>query len=253
LARDRDHGFEVFDFPDLGSVVGAAGCEVLNVGGQEHAGYVLGMGFEMCYRHKLGFFAVLEEVPDIDASLGDVSKTPLENRDGTYRVCSSAKSRSVTSNSNAWYWDIFLRNELVRAVVLSKIPNANTAATVTADNFALIWVDHHIIDWASMRIAALYRTTPRLPDLDRAILRACNHPFPLAMERNSSYVSSVAFETKERIGIRRFDIVELDGMMTRSCKETFVGGYAEAIDLWVGMLDCAGTDSWECFPKTGED
>ncbi len=32
LAWYRDHGFEVLDFPDLGCVVGGAGCEVLDVG-----------------------------------------------------------------------------------------------------------------------------------------------------------------------------------------------------------------------------
>lgn len=41
LTRNRVHGFEVLDFPDLGSVVGGAGCEMLDIGGKEDAGYVV--------------------------------------------------------------------------------------------------------------------------------------------------------------------------------------------------------------------
>jgi hypothetical protein len=51
LARDGDHGVQIFDLPDLGSVVRAARCQVFDVGRQEHAGYVLGVCFEVGYRH----------------------------------------------------------------------------------------------------------------------------------------------------------------------------------------------------------
>jgi len=65
----RDAVFEIFDFPDFGGAVGAAGCEVLDVGGEEDAGYVGVVGFEVGYWDELGFFAELEEVPDVDVAL----------------------------------------------------------------------------------------------------------------------------------------------------------------------------------------
>ena len=66
-------GIEVFDFPDLGGAVGAAGCEVLDVGGEEDAGYVGVVGFEVGYGDEGCFFAVLEEVPDVDIALQVIS------------------------------------------------------------------------------------------------------------------------------------------------------------------------------------
>lgn len=69
LAWDRDHGIEILDFPDLGGVVCGAGCEVLDVWGEEHAGNVILVCGEVGYWDQGGLFAVLEEVPDVDVSL----------------------------------------------------------------------------------------------------------------------------------------------------------------------------------------
>lgn len=111
----------------------------------------------------------------------------------------------------------------MRAIVLCQIPDPNTSSTVTADDLALVWVDNHIVDGASMRVAALNSTASRLPNLDSAILRACDHPFSLAMECDTSDVSRVTFKGEKRVGVRRLDIVQLDGMMTCSREETLVG------------------------------
>lgn len=75
LALFRDLGFEVLDFPDLGGAVGAAGGEVLDVGGEQDAGYVGVVGFEVGDGDELGFFAVLEEVPDVDVALGVLARS----------------------------------------------------------------------------------------------------------------------------------------------------------------------------------
>jgi hypothetical protein len=69
LAWNRDHGFEIFDFPDLGGVVGGAGGEVLDVGREEDASYVVFVGGEVGYWDEGCLFAVLEEMPDVDVAL----------------------------------------------------------------------------------------------------------------------------------------------------------------------------------------
>lgn len=69
LAGNGDHGVEILDFPDLGCVVGATGCEVLDVGGEQDAGDVLAMCFEVSDGHELGLFTVLQEVPDVYTAL----------------------------------------------------------------------------------------------------------------------------------------------------------------------------------------
>lgn len=57
------------DFPDPSRVVGAAGCEVTHVGGEEHARYVGGVRGEGADGDKGGDVALLEELPDVDVSL----------------------------------------------------------------------------------------------------------------------------------------------------------------------------------------
>jgi hypothetical protein len=42
---------------------------VLDVGRQQHPGYVLSVCFEVGYGHQLRLLAVLNEVPDVDAAL----------------------------------------------------------------------------------------------------------------------------------------------------------------------------------------
>jgi hypothetical protein len=72
LPWNGDHGFEVFDFPDLGRVVGGAGCEVLDIRREKDAGYIVFVRGEVGYRNEGGLFAVLEEVPDVDIALSYV-------------------------------------------------------------------------------------------------------------------------------------------------------------------------------------
>lgn len=57
------------DAPDAGVVIGAAGGEVADVGGEEHAGYVGCVGLEGGYSDERGDVAVLEHAPHIDVSL----------------------------------------------------------------------------------------------------------------------------------------------------------------------------------------
>lgn len=57
------------DGPDAGGVVGAAGREVADVGGEEDAGYVGVMGDEFADWDEGGDVFVLEHAPDIYIAL----------------------------------------------------------------------------------------------------------------------------------------------------------------------------------------
>ena len=59
------------------------------------------------------------------------------------------------------------------------------------------------------------------------------------MEGDACDVAGVAFEDVEGRWVRGSDIVELDVVVAGSCEKAFVGGDAEAVDLRVGVLDCA--------------
>lgn len=119
----------------------------------------------------------------------------------------------------------------MRAIVLRQIPYPHTATSITAYNLSLIRVYNHICYWGPVRITPLNRTTPSLPYLHATIFGARDHPFPLTVEGNASYIPGMTFESEEGIRIRGFDIVELNGVMTGGGKESLVRGYAKSIDL----------------------
>lgn len=60
---------EILDEPDFCGVVGGAGGQVLHVGTEEHARYVLAVGFEVGEWDQRGLFPILLEVPDEDVAL----------------------------------------------------------------------------------------------------------------------------------------------------------------------------------------
>lgn len=49
--------------------------------------------------------------------------------------------------------------------------------------------------------------------------------------------------------VGRADVEELNIVIASCCEVSFVRGYAEAIDLRVGMLDCAVANARESFPE----
>jgi len=233
LAGNGDHGFEVFDFPDLSRVVRGASGEVLDVWREEDTGDVVLVCGEVCDWDEGGLFAVLNEVPDVNIA----------------RIGACAERRAITCNGNASNRNILLRNELMGAVVLGKIPNANAASTITSNDLALVWMDDYIRDRRAMGIASLNRATPGLPDLNSSILRTCDHPFSLTVECDTCNVASMTFESKERVWIRGLDVIELNGMVASGGKKALVGGYAKTVDLRVGVLNCARANTGERFPE----
>lgn len=59
------------------------------------------------------------------------------------------------------------------------------------------------------------------------------------MEPDTGDIVGVAFELQDRVGVGRLDIVEFDGGVAGGREETLIGGDTQAIDLRVGVLDCA--------------
>ena len=120
----------------------------------------------------------------------------------TYSIVSSAQHGAVTRHSDARDGDIILGNELVRALILAQVPDTNIASTVAADEFALVWMDDNIIDWYSVCIVPLYISAPSVPNFDCAILRRGYHPFPLTVKSDTSDITRMAIEGKNRVGVR---------------------------------------------------
>lgn len=87
-------------------------------------------------------------------------------------------------------------------------------------------MDHDIVRRAAVVVATLDRSGSRLPDLDGAILGACDHPLALAVEGNAGDVSRVALESQQRVWVRRLNVVELDGVVPRRGEIALVGGDA---------------------------
>lgn len=138
------------------------------------------------------------------------------------------------------------------AIVLSQIPDTNTSTTVARDDLALVWMNDNILDWATMRVATLNGTSTSLPDFDSAILRACNHPFSLTVERNTSDISSMAFEGEKWVRVGGLDIIQLDSMMTSGGQELLVRRDRETIDLRVRVLNSARADTRQSLPEADD-
>ncbi len=87
------------------------------------------------------------------------------------------------------------------AIVLSQVPDTNTSSTITANNLALVGMNDHIVDRAAVRVASLNGTTSSLPDLDKAIFRACDHPFSFTVKCDTRDIASMTFEGEDRVGV----------------------------------------------------
>ena len=124
----------------------------------------------------------------------------------TYVVIGSAQQSAVTSHSDTGDRDIFLGDELVRAVVLGQVPDTNAAAAVAADDLALVGVDDDVVDGTAVVVAALDAAGAGLPDLDGAVLARGDHPLALAVESDAGDVAGVTLEGHQRVRVRRLHI-----------------------------------------------
>lgn len=167
-----------------------------------------------------------------------------------YVVVSCTEDTAVRCNSNTAHRHILFWNKLMRAVIFSKIPYSDGSRTITANNLALIWMYNNIIYRTPMIITPLNASLSRLPNLNRPIFTARDHPFALAVKSDASDVVGVAFEGEDWIRVCGFYIVELDVGVGGSGEKTLVRADAETVDLTVRVLDCAGADTGEGFPES---
>lgn len=135
------------------------------------------------------------------------------------------------------------------ALVLAEVPDPNIATTVTRNELALVGMDDHIVDGEAMSVVTLDATKTSIPDLDRAIFGACDHPFPLAMEGYTRNIAGMTLEGEDRAGIGRADIVKLDSVTTSRREIVLVWGDTETIDLGIRMLNRARADSRKSLPE----
>lgn len=148
-----------------------------------------------------------------------------------YAIIRSAKQGAVAGDRDARDRDVLLGNQLVGAVVLSKVPDTDAALAIATDDFALVRMDHDVVGGTAVVVGALDLATACLPNLDGAILGAGHHPLAFAVEGDAGDIASVALEGKQRIRVRRLDIVEFDRVVACGGEEALVGRDAEAIDL----------------------
>lgn len=117
------------------------------------------------------------------------------------------------------------------ADALSKVPDANHASAITADQFTLVGVNDNVINRSPVHVVALQGAGASVPDLDSPVLRACNHPFAFAMECDTGDVAGVTFEGHHWVGVGGLDIIEFDIVVSAGGEKTLVGSDAQAIDL----------------------
>lgn len=109
------------------------------------------------------------------------------------------------------------------ALVFSQIPDAHIPASIAANQFSLIRVYHNIVDRTAMVVIALHSSSFRVPNLHRAIFRARDHPFRIAVKANPRDVIRVTLERQDGCGIGAFAVVQLDCEMPRRGDISFIG------------------------------
>lgn len=171
----------------------------------------------------------------------------------THGVIGSAEQRAVAGDGHARDGHVLLRDQLVGAIVLRQVPNADAAHAVTGDDFALVRVDDDVVGGAAVIVAALNLTGSGLPNLHGSILGARDHPLALTVECDAGDVAGVALEGQQWVWVGGLDIKELHGVVAGRGKVALVGGDAEAVDLRVWVLDGARADAGERFPESEEE
>ena len=105
-----------------------------------------------------------------------------------YSIVSSADHASVTGDCYTCDADVVFGNQLVRAFVLSQVPDSHIAAAIATNQLPLIGMDNDIINRHAVHIVTLYIATPRVPDLHSTIFAGRNEPLGFAVKSDASNV-----------------------------------------------------------------
>lgn len=136
------------------------------------------------------------------------------------------------------------------AFVLPKIPYSYVTASITCNKFSLVRMNYNIVDWMIVVVVALYTSSSSVPDLHRSVLRACDHPFPFTVKRCARDIPAVAIKCQDRCRVRGANVVKLDVMVACCCEPALIWGYAQSVDLRVGMLNRTRADARQSFPES---
>jgi hypothetical protein len=236
--------------PDAGGVVGGTSREVADVGGEEDAGDVGSMGSELAYGDDGGGVVALDHAPDIDVALAVLlALLSWVGSVQTHSIVPCAHHAAVRSHRHTGNADIVLGNQLVAALVLTQVPDAHVPASVTANQLALVRMDHHVVDRHAVGVVPLHVSAPCVPYLNRPVLGAGHEPLGLAVECDARDVGRVPVKGEDGIRVGRLDVVELDRVVARGGQVALVGRDAQAVHLRVGVGDGAGADAAEGLPK----
>lgn len=251
---DLGVGVNIGNHPDLGRVVSRACGHLLDIGRQQDACDGLLVGREVGDGDEVRLLDVLDKGPNKDVALHRCKLGISEGeipRVEAYDIVGSTEKSAIAGNSDTAEADILLGDELVAAVVLRQVPNANTASAIAADDLALVGVDHDIVDRAAVVVTALDVATSGLPNLDGAILGRGDHPLALAVEGHARDVARVTLEGEKGVGVGRFDVVQLDRVMAGGGEVALVRRDTQSVDLGVGVLDGTRADAGEGLPEPG--
>lgn len=104
-------------------------------------------------------------------------------------------------------------------------------------------MDDYIVDGGTVDIVTLQTSSASIPDLDRAIFGAGDHPLALTVKGDTSDVVGVTLEGHHGIGVGGLDVEELDIVVTCSGEKALVGGDTQTVHLGVRVLNGARADA----------
>jgi hypothetical protein len=74
------------------------------------------------------------------------------------------KQRAIGGDCDGSNAFVFFRHELVGALVLCEVPDADISTSVAGDQFALVWMDHHVVHRDAMGVISLNVAATGIPD-----------------------------------------------------------------------------------------
>lgn len=150
----RRHALQIHG-PDPRGVVRGTGREFSHVRGEQDAGDICAVGFEARDRHEAGDVADGDEAPDEDGAVD----TGADGR---------AEQGAVGRDGDGGHALVLFGDELVAAFVFAEIPDADVAASVAGDEFALVGVDDDVVDGDAVGVVSLDVAAASVPDFDGA-------------------------------------------------------------------------------------
>ena len=172
-------------------MVGGAGGEEFNVGGEQEASEICLVGIEDAARLEGGGVLILVHAPDVHITF----------------VVARNKERAITGDRDGGDGYIVFGDELVGAFVVAQVPDHDHPATVAGNELALVGVDDDVVDRMVVGVGSLNETTSCIPNSYCAILGGGDHPLALAVESDAGDIAVVSFKGHDGIRVGGLDVV----------------------------------------------